>query len=269
MARELPLRPRALRKLVVEQRRVEADTRPLVVAGESDLAARLESELTEDAGPGAVSGEDDLERAIALVYVLSGDPDEKATSFLRLAARRHVPIVCLREGASDSPVPYVLATDIARLHPDRSLPLEEIGRLLARRLDGGAAALAARVPTLRPAISKELIRRAARRSGLIGAAVFIPAPDLPAISMEQARLVLRLALAHGHKLEPIRAVELAAVLAAGLGLRKLARRSRRGLLPAWGVQGSIAYAGTLALGEAAMRYFESAARARVRPSELT
>ena len=69
---------------------------------------------------------------------------------------------------------------------------------------------------------------------------------------------MQLGFAHGRRLDPARAAELAAVLVAGLGLRRVARVVRREtFLPAWALQGSIAYAGTLALGEAALAYFSS------------
>ena len=101
-----------------------------------------------------------------------------------------------------------------------------------------------------------------RQAGLLpGAAVFILAPDLPALFIEQARLILQLGFAHGRRLEPLRAAELTVVLVAGLGLRRVARVVRRKtLFPAWALQGSIAYTGTLALGEAALAYFSSTSR---------
>jgi len=43
-------------------------------------------------------------------------------------------------------------------------------------------------------------------------------------------------------------------------LRRLARRVRHGtFFPAWALQSSIAYAGTRALGDAALRYFSALA----------
>jgi uncharacterized protein (DUF697 family) len=50
------------------------------------------------------------------------------------------------------------------------------------------------------------------------------------------------------------------VIGSGVGFRAVAR-SLLGMVPVagWAVKGSIAYAGTRALGEAAKRYFESRA----------
>jgi uncharacterized protein (DUF697 family) len=47
------------------------------------------------------------------------------------------------------------------------------------------------------------------------------------------------------------------VVGSGLGFRAIARRAI-GVVPVvgWAIKGGVAYAGTRALGEAAMRYFE-------------
>lgn len=256
MAEHSSLSPKSLLRLAAEQREFEAqEERPLALAGTRRLVSALARELSPGAAPGSVV-EHELEGAEAIVYVLEGEPSRTDLQKLRAAGLTHVPTVCLRVGAGAAPLPNVLATDIVRAESAAQLPVDELGRLLGRRLEGGAAALAARIPALRAAICKELIQRSARRSAAVGAAVFVPAPDLPALFFEQARLILRLGFAHGRRLEPLRAAELAAVLLTGLGLRRVARRVRdETFFPAWALQGSIAYTGTLALGEAALRYF--------------
>ncbi len=253
-----PLTPRSLRRLVTEQRELEErEPQPLVVAGARKLVAPLIRELGRGAGPGSIVEAGTPGPAEAIVYTLEGEPSRNDLRRLReLGAAARSPIVCVRIGAGSVLLPNVLATDVVRVEPGAAPPLDELGRLLARRLEDSSVLLAARIPALREGICEELIRRSARRSAAIGAAVFVARPDLPALFMEQSRLVLRLGLAHGRRLEPARAAELAAVLAAGLGLRRLARKGRREtLFPAWALQGTIAFAGTLALGEAALRYF--------------
>jgi uncharacterized protein (DUF697 family) len=80
------------------------------------------------------------------------------------------------------------------------------------------------------------------------------------LTLNQARLVLRIALAHGQVIDKDRALELLAVLGVGFGLRTVARELLD-LVPVagWAVKGAVAYAGTKALGEAAVRYFEARA----------
>lgn len=259
MPESSPLPARALLRLASEQRELEArEGRTLMVAGTRKLATALVRELSPNAEPGSVVENGELARAEAVVYVLEGEPSRTDLQKLRDSGSARVPIVCIRIGAGSDLLPGVLATDVVRAASAAELPLEELGRVLAQRLDTGSVLLAARIPALRTGICRELIQRSARRSAAVGAAVFIPAPDLPALFIEQARLILQLGFAHGRRLEPARAAELAAVLVAGLGLRRVARVVRREtFLPAWALQGSIAYAGTLALGEAALAYFSS------------
>jgi len=95
---------------------------------------------------------------------------------------------------------------------------------------------------------------------MIAGAVFIPGVDLPLLTMNQVRLVLRIALAHGQTIDNQRAFELLGVVGAGFGFRAVARELLD-LVPVagWAVKAAVAYTGTKAVGEAAVRYF--AARA--------
>ena len=100
----------------------------------------------------------------------------------------------------------------------------------------------------------------AKRNAIVAGAVFIPGVDMPILTLNQARLVLRIALAHGQTIDNQRAVELLGVVGAGFGFRAVARELLD-LVPVagWALKAGVAYAGTKAVGEAAVRYF--AARA--------
>jgi len=191
--------------------------------------------------------------------VLEGEPSPSDLAVLRAAADAETPVVAVTEVEALS-LPYVLATDIVRVLPGAGFPIGEIGDAIARRLDESGTSLAARLPVLRRPISNHLIRKFSRSNGLIGAAVFLPGVDMPVLTLNQMRLVLRLALAHGERVDSSRALELVTVLGSGFGLRSVARQ----LLPfvpyaGWAVKGGVAYTGTRALGEAALRYFEAGA----------
>jgi uncharacterized protein (DUF697 family) len=69
---------------------------------------------------------------------------------------------------------------------------------------------------------------------------------------------LRIALAYGEELDRDRAAELVGVIGAGFAFRAAARELLD-LVPVagWAVKGGVAYVGTKALGEAAVRYFEA------------
>jgi len=88
--------------------------------------------------------------------------------------------------------------------------------------------------------------------------VFVPGVDLPVLTLNQVRLVLRIAVAYGEPVDNQRALELAGIVGAGFGLRALARELLD-LVPVagWAVKGAVAYSGTRAIGEAAVRYFEA------------
>jgi uncharacterized protein (DUF697 family) len=111
-------------------------------------------------------------------------------------------------------------------------------------------------PALRRAACEELIHKNARQNAVIGL-LPIPGADMPAITANQGRMVLGIAAAYGEELSLERARELLGVLAAGFGLRALARQVVK-LVPVggWAASAAIGYAGTLAMGRAAVLYFE-------------
>jgi uncharacterized protein (DUF697 family) len=113
---------------------------------------------------------------------------------------------------------------------------------------------------LRRAVCDELIRSFARSNGVVAAAVLVPGADFPVLTLNQARLVLRIAAAHGQEIDASRVPELLAVTGGGAGFRALARELV-GTVPVagWIVKSAVAYTGTRALGEAAYRYFEAGA----------
>lgn len=111
-------------------------------------------------------------------------------------------------------------------------------------------------PVFRRAVCEEIIHTNARQNAVIGA-LPIPGADMPAITANQGRMVLGIAAAHGEDLSMERARELGGVLAAGFGLRALARQVVK-LVPfgGWAASAAIGYAGTVAMGRAAILYFE-------------
>jgi uncharacterized protein (DUF697 family) len=145
-----------------------------------------------------------------------------------------------------------------RVPPGEGFPLDRIAAAVARRLGEDGTSLAARLPVLRGAVCSELIRSFSRRNALVAAAVFIPGVDMPVLTLNQARLVLRIALAYGQEVDGSRAAELLGVVGAGLGFRAAARELLD-VVPVvgWAVKGAVAYGGTRAVGEAAVRYFEA------------
>jgi len=104
------------------------------------------------------------------------------------------------------------------------------------------------------------VRSFSLRSAITGATVFLPGADMPVLTLNQVRLVGRIASAHGFDPRSDGAAELAAVVGTGFGFRTLAR-TVLGVVPiaGWAVRSGIAYGGTRAVGEAAIRWFEDRA----------
>ena len=275
--RRFPVKPLVVYNLVREIRTAVEDFRPLLVAGASETARKVVEALVAGGDEQAVRNLSDgtptaydIEGAEVLLYVIEGDsatPEDER--ILRLADRHDVGIVCLLVTATADPpdVPYVLATDVIVLRPGQELPIERIVERAADRLGEKSYVLAAKLPVIRDAVCEEIVRGFARTNGILGAAIFVPGADLPVLTLNQIRMVLRLAAAYGEEIDRDRAVELLAVVGAGLGFRALARQALTFVPgPGWAIKGGVAYAATLTLGQAAIAYFEGGGQKRVRRS---
>jgi uncharacterized protein (DUF697 family) len=246
------LNARTLLSTAREFRTGVGDPRPAGVAGARELVPILARELRAGGRDDAVV-EQRTEGISVLIWV--GAPDEER---LRAASRAGVPIVAVTDAGT---VPYVLAENLVRVPAGQGFPVDEIAAAVANRLGDKATTLAARLPVLRPAVCKHLIDTYAKQNGKIAVAVFIPGVDMPILTLNQTRLVFRIALAYGVDLDRNRAGELiglVGIVGAGFSFRAVAR----GLLDfvpvgGWAVKGAVAYTGTRTIGEAAVRFFEA------------
>jgi uncharacterized protein (DUF697 family) len=261
----LPVSAGAVRKLLEEIAASAGDEHTLAVGGADRLALLLRQQLLRGrAEPGAVRfGEP--EGAEMYVHVLSGEVADDDVAVLRRAQLARVPVVAVAVGFADvETIPYVLATDVVWVDAGRAFPLAAVARAIAGRLGEQGAPLAARVPLLREAVGEQLVASFARKNGIVAAAVWLPGADLPVLALNELRLVLRLARAHGEAANlRDRLPEVAATLGAAFGLRALARKAL-GVVPTagWAVKAGVAYAGTRAVGEAARLRFGLAPRQR-------
>jgi len=125
-----------------------------------------------------------------------------------------------------------------------------------------SVALAHRYPALRKAAALRVVDRTAAQNALIGLAFFVPGADMPAMTLNQIKMVLSLAGIHGEKIGPDRAVELAAVVGMGFGFRAVSRAAAR-RIPGigWILKPITGFAATMAIGLGAVRYFEKGAPA--------
>jgi uncharacterized protein (DUF697 family) len=154
----------------------------------------------------------------------------------------------------------VTASDVAVSPGRRGDRNPTLAARLAEAAGDGAADLAARLPFLRRAVADDVILQAARQNAVIGAVVIIPGADMPAMTANQIRMIMRIAAAYGEEIGAKRALEILSVVGAALAMRTLARQSLT-YVPGfgWALKGAVGYSGTIALGRAAIAYFEAGA----------
>ena len=152
----------------------------------------------------------------------------------------------------------MLATDIVKCRPGAGFPVAEIAAAVAARLGEAGTGLAARVPLLREPLCKALIESFSRKNGILAVAIFVPGADFPVLTLNQIRLVLRIGAAYGVEIDKQSLPEFLGTIAAGFGFRAVARQLLAAI-PVAGlvVKGGVAYGGTRAIGETAIRYFEA------------
>ncbi len=120
-----------------------------------------------------------------------------------------------------------------------------------------AVAVGRALPAYRRLAVRRLIRNAALLNAVVGAEP-IPGLDLPLLLTTQVRLVLRIAAVYGEAISPERARELIATMAGGVALRYLAGEAAKFIPgPGWLIAAALTSASTAAIGQVAVRYFES------------
>jgi small GTP-binding protein len=121
-----------------------------------------------------------------------------------------------------------------------------------------AVAVGRALPAYRRLAADRVIRNAAIFNAIIGAEP-IPGLGLPILLAAHVRLVLRIAAIYGETISPERARELIATMAGGVLLRYLGIEAAKFIPgPGWLAAGGIASVSTVAIGQVARRYFESA-----------
>ncbi|MDK7723090.1 hypothetical protein QP551_00005 [Slackia exigua] len=110
---------------------------------------------------------------------------------------------------------------------------------------------------VRRPLALESVRSTAAQNAGVGLVVVIPGADMPVMTANQAKMVLEIAAAYGQPLTADRIKELAAIVGGGFAWRAVARQII-GVVPAlgWAVKAGIGYGGTVAMGTAAIEYFE-------------
>ncbi len=247
-----------------------SDSAGITLAGDPDLVAAAQQKfstggtlpsawvrpLAELPALTSVPGE------LLLVFARPQDEAE-ALAALEPAAPKGGAIVIVDEGTEatgKATRPFTRCTRLSFGATDAGW--DRLFALCAETAGDKAPALGRRYPALRAAAASRVIYRTAAQNALIGIAFFVPGSDMPAMTANQVKMVLAIANLYGEEIDRERAIELVAVVAAGFGLRALARSLVRSV-PGIGlvVKASSGYTATVALGFAAVRYFENGAPA--------
>lgn len=151
--------------------------------------------------------------------------------------------------ALDAPIPIDAAAACAL---DRRMGEWVVAACREKRL-----ALALSFPFVRRPLSLEAVSATSLQNAGIGLVLFIPGADMPLMTLNQAKMLLQIAAAYGEPMSAARVKELAAIVAGGFACRSVARQVA-GAVPAigWAVKAGVGYAGTKAMGLAAVEYFE-------------
>lgn len=155
-------------------------------------------------------------------------------------------------GSSDDPDAPIPIDDAAAAALDRRMGEWVVAACREKRL-----ALALSFPFVRRPLSLEAVSATSLQNAGIGLVLFIPGADMPLMTLNQAKMLLQIAAAYGEPMSAARGKELAAIVAGGFACRSVARQVA-GAVPAigWAVKAGVGYAGTKAMGLAAVEYFE-------------
>lgn len=136
---------------------------------------------------------------------------------------------------------------------------DEIGKwIVSAAHEEKRLALSIAYPFVRRPLAYQAIQETSWENAGIGVVVFVPGADFPLMTLNQAKMVLQIAAVYGQPLCADRVKELAGVLANGLVFRGISR-TLVGVVPVlgWAIKGAMGYAGTQAIGHAAIEYFEN------------
>jgi uncharacterized protein (DUF697 family) len=199
-----------------------------------------------------------IDPAADAVIAIAG-PGVTLERSLAAAREKFVPTVVLATGEYGIDVSRRLShpvlDTIAAEEPAQVI--HALGKWLADRVNGKRLALATNFTFVRRAVAEESIKATSFQNGVIGFVAVIPGADMPIMTANQAKMILQIAAAYGQPLGAERVKELALVVGGGFTMRAIARQLLD-FIPGfgWALKGAIGYTGTMAMGYAALEYFE-------------
>jgi len=284
---KLPLSPFKVYSTVNEVRdQSEGSVKLLIAGSDSEAMAAVKSALAAGSDPrveGSILetvqlGEDEPLRDSLLrnsegVLILIASPAELSSEVfnnrLADAGKNDLPVVVVLTEAPgiELSFPGVGPSRVVGMAPGSLVPADLLVAAVVDAAGDTAVAMSAKLPALRDETCRVIIKRTARQNAVVGALFIIPGADMPVMTMNEARMVFRIAAAHGESVGTERALELLGVVGSGFGLRAIARQLVDFIPgPGWVIKSGIAWSGTRALGKTATTYFNGSVR--VTPSRL-
>ena len=206
-----------------------------------------------------------------LVVVAAGDSPATA-ELLNAAGKAHLDCVTCTgdlpatvsalEAAGFSPT---LSAIVAYETPAGKRSFEErLGEWVVEHCADRRLPLAYAFDFLRKPYAEEIVKATALQNGAFGAILLIPGADMPVMTLNQCKMIIQIAAAYGEKLGPDRIQEILAVVGGGFACRAVARQAAAFVPGAgWAVKAGVGYSGTIAMGRAAVKYFETGTASRV------
>ena len=115
---------------------------------------------------------------------------------------------------------------------------------------------------VRSPLANNIVSETAVQNAGIALVMFIPGADMPVLTFNQCKMLLEIAAVFDKPLDTSRIKEVVAVVGSGFVCRGVARQVA-GALPllGWAVKCAVGYTGTLAMGKAAIAYFNGSVNA--------
>ena len=221
----------------------------------STAMATLQVDIAEPGGvPSFVSRPD-------AVVAVAGSGARGLDGAIRAARTAGVPAVVValgdeqREAALADALLQPISDIIVRQEPSEAM--ERLGHWLVDNLGSKRLALAHNFAFIRRLVADDAVKTTALQNALVGGVAIIPGADMPIMTANQAKMLLQIAAAYGQPMSVDRVKELAAVVGGAFVLRTVARQLLATVpVLGWAIKGGIGYTGTLAMGKAAIEYFE-------------
>ncbi len=132
-----------------------------------------------------------------------------------------------------------------------------MGAWVAEACKSKCLAFAWAFPFVRHPLALEVVRATSVQNVGVGLLVFIPGADMPVMTLNQVKMLMQIAAAYGETLDKDRIKEVIVLILGAFGCRGVARRISSAI-PGIGlpVKLIVGYGGTMAMGRAAIEYYE-------------